>query len=304
MINNQEEATLKGVVGKLAREVENLIGKLDGVVTAQEKVDSSLKDIAQARRTGTPVQYMRAEVVEKTITEKLNTQLVASTVKVEVNDPVASIDKKTKDKISNLISATERLVESNKTIKTRRPLFNNTEGVSKYVLIVGVLMIVTSFITSFEVITWTNKKMLSFRDQAFFWGNRAYEAAVTLDEEDPGYTYHLVMSYFQDDEEKVKKYVEGLEARADIYRQIKAFLKQHVNTVDVRVLKWEKDGAEWWILYRHYDDQVERSVHIWPSGEAEETTEKAVRSLEAARMYSKRRIWTPITEKPSQNANK
>ena len=53
MIGQQEEATLKGVVSKLAKDIEQnnerlkaLEDKVDGVVAGQGNVNSSLQDIA------------------------------------------------------------------------------------------------------------------------------------------------------------------------------------------------------------------------------------------------------------------
>ena len=67
MIGQQEEAMLKSVVSKLAKDIEQnnerlkaLEEKVDGVIAGQGNVNSSLQDLANARRTGTPIQVMRA----------------------------------------------------------------------------------------------------------------------------------------------------------------------------------------------------------------------------------------------------
>lgn len=302
MIGQQEEATLKGAVLKLTKEVGELKEKVDNVVTAQGKVDSSLQDMATARRTGNPVQYMKAETVEKTIKDNLNSQLVSSTVNVNVKDPVASIGKQSKEKIDGLISAAGNLIESNKAIKPRRPLMNFNIYDGKKFLWYGLAIAGVCLIATIWVIIWANKKVNSIQEQAFYWGDRAYQAALLQDEERPGDAYHVALSHFTDEPDKVKKYVDMLEKEASRYQEIKTYLLsllRKIDTRDIRVISWELDHGEYWILYRFFDEETERSVHRWPDGKVEETTDKIVTDLASAQKYSKRKIWTVIQEAPA-----
>lgn len=302
MIGQQEEATLKGAVLKLTKDVEELKEKVDGIVTAQGKVDSSLQEFAEARRTGTPVQYMKAETVEKTIKDNLNSGLVNSTVKVDVKDPVATIGKQSKEKIDSLISAAGKLVESNKTIKPRKPLLNLTIHDGKKFLWYGLAVAGVCLIAGIWTIVWANKKVNSIKEQPFYWGDRAYQAAVLGDEEDPGESYHVIMSHFTEDSEKSKEIVEALEIRAKRYQEIKQYLLSFIgnkSSRDIRVLGWEIEKDEGWFLYRFFDEETERSVHVWPDKKVEETTDKIVTDLATAQKYSKRKIWTVIQEAPA-----
>ena len=307
MIGQQEEATLKGAVLKLTKEVGELKEKVDNVVTAQGKVDSSLQDMATARRTGNPVQYMKAETVEKTIKDNLNSQLVGSKVSVDVRN--ATIGKESKEKIDgllkstgSLITAAENLVESNKAIKPRKPLLNITIHDGKKAMWFGVGIAGLFLIGMIWAIVWANKKVNSNQEQAFYWGDRAYQAALLHDEERPGDAYHVALSHFTDEPDKVKKYVDMLEKEASRYQEIKTYLLsllREIDTRDIRVISWELDHGEYWILYRFFDEETERSVHRWPDGKVEETTDKIVTDLASAQKYSKRKIWTVIQEAPA-----
>lgn len=301
MIGQKEEETLKGAVLKLTKEVGELKEKVDNVVTAQGKVDSSLQDMATARRTGTPVQFMKAETVEKTIKDNLNSQLVGSTVNVNVKDPVASIGKQSKEKIDGLISAAGNLIESNKAIKPRRPLMNFNIYDGKKFLWYGLAVAGVCLIASIWVVIWAGKKVNSIQEQAFYWGDRAYQAALLQDEERPGDAYHMALSHFTDEPEKVKKYVDMIEKEAKEYQEIKQDLLSFIGKTDprdIRVLDWDIYHGEGWYLYRFFDEETERSVHVWPDGKVEETTDKIVTNLATAQKYSRRNIWTIIQDAP------
>lgn len=301
MIGPQEEATLKGAVLKLTKEVGELKEKVDGVVTAQGKVDSSLQEFATAKRTGTPVQFMKAETVEKTIKENLNSGLVNSTVTVNVNDPVATIGKQSKEKIDGLISAAGNLVESNKSIKPRRPLMNFNIYDGKKFLWIGLAVAGVCLIATIWAICWANKKVNSIQEQAFYWGDRAYQASVLRDEAHPGEDYHFVISHYAEEPDKVKELVDVMEKEAKRYQDIKNYLLsllREKDSRDIRVIAWELNKGEYWILYRFFDEETERSIHRWPDGKVEETTDKIVTDLASAQKYSKRKIWTTIQEAP------
>ena len=302
MIGAQEEATLKGAVLKLTKEVGELKEKVDGVVTAQGKVDTSLQEFATAKRTGTPVQFMKAEAVEKTIKDNLNSQLVNSTVTVNVNDPVATIGKQSKDKIDKLIFAAGDLVESNKSIKPRRPLMNFKIYDGKKFLGIGLVVAGVCLIAVLWAVIWANKKVNSIQEQAFYWGDRAYQAALLNDDEKPGDAYHKAVSHFSETPEKVKEYVDILEKNSSRYQEIKTYLLSLLrkkDTRDIRVIDWELDHGECWLLYRFFDEETERSIHRWSDGKVEETTDKIVTDLASAQKYSKRNIWTTIQEAPA-----
>lgn len=296
MVGNKEEASLKVVVSMLSDNVEKLNEKVDCVVTAQEKVDSSLQEFAMARRTGVPVQVMKAEIVEKTIKDNLNTGLVNSTVKVSVNDPVASIDNESKNRITKLISASEDLV---KTIKPRRPLMNFKIYDGKKFLWFGLAIAGVCLIATIWAICWAYKKVNSIQEQAFYWGDRAYQAALLNDDEKPGDAYHEAVSHFSETPNKVKEYVDILEKESSRYQEIKTYLLsllREKDTRDIRIIAWELDHGEYWILYRFFDEETERSIHKWPDGKVEETADRIVKDLVTAQKYAKRKIWTLIRE--------
>lgn len=311
MIGPQEEATLKGAVLKLTKEVGELNEKIDGVVTAQGKVDSSLQEFATAKRTGTPVQFMKAEIVEKTIKENLNSQLVGSTVNVNVNN--ATIGKESKEKIGGLIasadgliSAAGALVDSNKSIKPRRPLMNFIIYDGKKFLWYGIAIAGICLIATIWAIVWANKKVNSIQEQAFYWGDRAYQAALLRDLDRPGDEYHITVSHFAEYPGKVREYVDLLEKKANYYQELKTYLISLLrgkDTRDIRVLAWEIDRGEGWFLYRFFDEEIERSIHVWPNGKVEETTDKVVTDLASAQKYSKRKIWRTIKEYPPAQAD-
>lgn len=304
IINPKDAEALKIVVGSLVKKVDELARKVDEVVTAQGKVDTSLQEFKEAKKSGAPVQFMKAETVEKAIEDKLNSKLVVSKVSVDVRN--ATIGKESKEKIDglmkstgSLITAANKLVESIKAIKPRRPLLGLTiyDGEKTFWLGVGLAAL---FLTGmFVAIVWANMKVNFIQDQAFYWGNRAYQAALLIDDEDPGKTYHMIMSHFTEYPDKAKEVVDDLEKRAKRYEEIKHYLISLIedkDSRDIRVIKSEIDHGEGWFLYRFFDEETERSIHVWPDGRVEETTEKIVTDLASARKYSKRKIWRTIKE--------
>lgn len=304
MIGQQEEATLKGAVLKLTKEVGEIKEKMENIVTAQEKVDTSLQEFATAKKNGAPVQLMRSETVEKTIEDKLNSQLIGSKVSIDVRN--ATIGKDSKEKIhgliqsnKSLVTAAENLVKSNESIKPRKPFLNFTIKDGKKFLWIGLSVAGMCLIAAIWAIVWANKKVNSIQDTAFYWGDRAYQAALLKDSDKPGYEYHIAVSHFTEQPERVKEYVDMLEKEASEYQEIKNYLLpllQEKDSRDIRVIAWELDHGEYWILYRFFDEETERSIHRWPDGKVEETTDKIVTNLASAQKYSKRKIWTIIRE--------
>lgn len=306
IINPKEAETLRTVVGRVAKDMEDLTDKVGEVVSSQTKVESTLQDLATAKKTGAPVQYMEAAVVEKTIENKLNSQLVGSRVSVDVRN--ATIGKESKEKIDGLIDSTgdlikeaKNLVKSNKAIKPKKPLMNITIKDGKKAMWFGVGLAGLFLVGMIVSIVWANNKVNSIQEKDFYWANRAYQAALLGDEDHPGETYHVVMSHFTDEPEKSKRVVDALEKDAQRYQEIKQYLLSFIrkkDTRDIRVLAWEIDKGEGWFLYRFYDEETERSVHVWPDKKVEETTDKIVTDLASAQKYSKRKIWTEIQEAP------
>lgn len=295
MVNNQDETTLKSAVYNLCKTCEELTAKMDNVVTAQEKVNGSLREYAEAKRTGTPVQYMEEEQVEKIIERKLRSGLAASAIKVDVKDPVASIDARSSAKIESLICTTTLLLERVQNILPKRPLMNFTIQDGKKHFKAGVVIAGLFLLGMIWAYFWAAIKVNSFKNQDFFWAYRAYQAILS-DDDQPGNVYHSVMLDFKDEPEKAKASVELLENKAADYQKWKQYLLSFIGGKDIRVIKWETDYDEGWLLYRFYDEETERSVHVWPDGKIEETTNKIVTDLASAQKYSKRKIWTVIRE--------
>ena len=310
IINAKEAATLRTVVGSLAKKVDALSEKIDGVVTAQGKVDTSLQEMATARKTGTPVQYMKADVVQQTIEDKLNSQLVESKVTVDVKN--ATIGKESKEKIDglmkstgSLITAAENLVESNKAIKPRKPILNLTVEGNKKLFWIALGLSSFYALLALLVIILTNNKVATMQEDLqnlpSYWADRAYQAAVLRDFRNPGLEYQDTYTLFTDEPEKAKEHVEGLELNAKGYQEWKRYilsLIQEKDSRDIRVIDTEKKNGEVWCLYRFYDEETERSIHVWPNKKVEETTDKNVTDLASAQRYSKRNIWTVIREAP------
>lgn len=303
MINNQEENTLKVVVVNLVKEFEELKNemkkKMNDIHSSQGKVNASLQELTTARKTGAPVQYMKADVVQQAIKDNLNSQLVGSTINVKVNDPVASLGKQSQDKIDNLISTTEKLEESIKSIKPQKPLLNIIIHDGKKYLWFGVVLAVIFLIGMFSAIIWANKTVNANQDQAFYWAYRAYQAALSQDAELPGEVFHKVMSSFTKYPEMIKDCVISSEEGAEFYQMVKQDLFSIIrkkDSRDIRVLDWGMDNDELWYKYRFFDEEIVRFIHVWPDKKAEETTDKNVTDLASARKYSKRNIWTTLQD--------
>ena len=311
IINPKDAEALKIVVGSLVKKVDELARMVDEVVTAQGKVDTSLQEFKEAKKSGAPVQFMKAETVEKAIEDKLNSKLVVSKVSVDVRN--ATIGKESKEKIDGLMKSTEslitaanKLVESNKAIKPRKPLLNLTIYDGKKAMWFGVGIAGLFLIGMIWAIIWANKKVNSIQDQAFYWGDRAYQAALLRDLDRPGDEYHITVSHFAEYPGKVREYVDLLEKKANYYQEQKTYLislLREKDTRDIRVLDWEIDRGEGWFLYRFFDEEIERSIHVWPNGKVEETTDKIVTDLASAQKYSKRKIWRTIKESPPAQAD-
>ena len=301
MVNNQDETTLKSAVYNLCKTCEELTAKMDNVVTAQEKVDGSLREYAEAKRTGTPVQYMEEEQVEKIIERKLRSGLAASAIKVDVKDPVASIDAQSSAKIESLICTTTLLLKRVQNILPKRPLMNFTIQDGKKHFKAGLILTGLFLIGMIWAYFWANIKVNSFKNQDYFWAYRAYQAAILSDDDNPGNVYHSVMLDFKDEPEKVRTSVEMQENMAAEYQEWKRYLLYYLkkkDSRDIRVIKWEVENDEGWFRYRFYDEETERSVYAKSDGKIIETTNKIVTDLATAQKYSKKKIWTVIREAP------
>lgn len=306
MINNQEETTLKGVIVKLAREIKELKEKIEGIHASQEKIDASMHDVTAVNNNGTAVQYMEADVVEKTIKDNLNSQLVGSKVKVE-----ASIENKSQALITALIKCGKDLVFSAckmmagiEAVKPRKPLLKLDIHGDKKHFWAGVCFIALSIVVIVGVLIWAQLYKKSIEAQDYFWAHRAYQSALIMEEEEPGKAYHESMSNFGIDPEVEKSRIIALEKRSNSYHDCKRYILSQIGQMrDIRVLDWEIKGGEGWFLYRYYDEETERSIHVWPDRRVEETTDRIVTSLATAQKYSKRKIWTVIREAPSNVTN-
>ena len=186
IINPKDAEALKIVVGSLVKKVDELARKVDEVVTAQGKVDTSLQEFKEAKKSGAPVQFMKAETVEKAIEDKLNSKLVVSKVSVDVRN--ATIGKESKEKIDglmkstgSLITAANKLVESNKAIKPRRPLLGLTiyDGEKTFWLGVGLaalfltmaalaVLLLDRAVVAGNLFTWNSLDTYAW--QAFYTG--------------------------------------------------------------------------------------------------------------------------------------
>lgn len=290
MINNKEEETFKSVLGKLVDDIEELSSKVDGIEKAQTEVDKSLKDYAEAKRTGTPVNFMRKETVEQTIKN--------------IKLPAASIERETKFKIDNLVEVANDLCDKVTAIKPRRPLINITIASGKRYLWMGVGVAIISIIVMVMSRAHYDNLIREFQDQACYWGDRAYQAALLNDKEQPGEAYHMIMLHFTDEPEKSKKVVDILEKEAERYQEWKQYIFSFIgqkDSRDIRLLAWEVRHGEGWFLYRFYDEETERSIHIWADGRAEETTDKIVTDLASAQKYSHRNIWETVKEPDTES---
>lgn len=306
MINNQEETTLKGVIVKLAREISELKEKIEGIHTSQEKIETSMHDVTTVDNSGTAVQYMEADVVEKTIKENLNTQLVGSKVKVE-----AAIEDQSKELISMLVECGKNLVymvinmmDSIEVLRPRKPLLKlDIHGDKKHFL-VGFCLTALSIVVVAVVLIWAQLYRDSIEEQDYFWAHRAYQAALLMENEEPGILYDQAMSDLKKEPEATKQRIVALEKRSGTYHDHKQYLLSLIGqTRDIRVIDWEIYGGEGWFLYRYYDEETERSIHVWQDRKVEETTDKIVTNLATAQKYSKRKIWTVIKEAPTDVTN-
>ena len=283
MINNKEEETFKSVLNKLANDIEGLSAKVERVEKAQTEVDKSLQDFKEAKSKKTPIKLMQKETVEQTLKS--------------ITLPKASIGSDAKAKIDSLIYEVHDLCRNLATIKTRRPFIKITIYNGKRYLWIGAVMALISIFAMALTRTRYDNQIEAFQQQACFLGDRAYQAAILLDEDNPGIAYHEAISLFNEEPDKVSDYVFSKEKSADQYQKWKRFLLTVLcekDSRDIRLIRWERNGDEWWIRYRFYDEETERSIRIWADGRAEETTDKIVTDLASAQKYSKRNIWETV----------
>lgn len=299
MINNLEEETFKTVLSELCVSTANLSEKMEALAADMDDVKGQLKDLKRADTHEIPVSVMKADDVAKAVKNNLTSSLVNSTLKVESNVK-ASLDPHTVSRINAIIQSADRQSSELEGFKPRRPLVRvNIAGkpfwlASLSVLVIGIFVALGSLI-------WANNEVASLeetlKEQPSYWAERAYRGLVTLGRGNPARAYDYVMSHYHEDPMMIQKDVEKIEADVEAHLRVKRLVLEYADAEDVRILDWESDNGEWWILYRYYDEEKERSMHIWPSGLVEETVDKIVRSLEAARKYSKRRIWTELSRK-------
>lgn len=296
MIGQQEEATLKGAVLNLAKGVAELKEMVNSIANAQEEVDSSLQELARAKKTEIPIQVMDLETVEETVEETVRNTLKFVLDKLTFS---VSLNDKNIARINNFLTAAEDLVESNKSIRPRRSLMNINIRDGKFFFWIGLAVAGVGLSVATLVFLKCSMIVESIKDQPIYWGDRAYQAARLLDEGRPGDTYHMVVSNLSNEPDKMKEYVNALETESVIYQEIKTALRSLLGKKDkrdIRIINWEVDKGEYWILYRFFDEEIERSVHCWPDGKVEETTDTIVKDLATAQKYSTRKIWTVIQE--------
>lgn len=302
MITQKEEETLKGAVGLLINKVDEMGERMENIVNAQEKVDKSLQEFRDAKRQGHPITLMKEEDAKKSIKDNLNTQLITQTVKFDV--PVATIGMQSKEAISGLIKATSELVESNKTIKPRKPLLKLRVEGSKRLFKASIIMLVIALLVMEFAVLWADHRIEKMKNQPPFWGDRAYQAALILNKDKPGEYYHRAIALYSMDQTQGKEYVIDLETEADDYKKVRKYvqdLMRERDSRDFRVINWQVRDGEAWIQYRFYDEETVRSIHVWGDKKAEETTSILVTDLESAQKYSKRKIWTVLLEAPTQS---
>ncbi len=281
-----------GILKKLIEEISGLKeeneardSKIDTIAEGQFKVESALKEYTSAKRTGAPVQFMNKETVREAIHGFMGGLPV----------PCAKLEESSKKAINSLVASNQSLVESNMTIRPRKPLITIPiyEG-NKFVWLA-----LTCLVALVGTIIWATCKVNAIKNKAFYWADRAYQAAVIIDKDHPGLEYEETYNLFTEDAETAKKDVESFENEARRYQNWKQYLLSVIgekDSRDIRILDWESINGEAWILYRFFDEDVERSVHVWPDGKAEETTDRIVKDLASARTYSKRKIWTVLRD--------
>ena len=245
---------------------------------------------------------MDAGTVEKTIKDNLNSGLVNSTVNVK--NPVATIGRQSQERIDGLITAAENLVGS---VKPRRPLLNLTINEGKTIFWFGIGLSTFYMLLTVVTIILANKTVKAMQEDLqnlpSYWADRAYQAAALRDYRNPGIEYQRIYSLFMEDPENAKEEVESLESGSKRYQQCKNYiisLIQEKDPRDILVLDWGKNNGEKWCIYRFFDEETDRFLHVWPDGKVEETTDNAVTDLYSAHRYSKRKIWTVIREAPTE----
>ena len=299
MINNVEEETIKTILSELCVSTGNLTEKLEALATAMDEVKGQLRDLKKTDTHEIPVSVMKADDVAKAVKNNLTSSLVNSTLRVDSNVK-ASLDSYTVSRINAVIQSADRVSSEMEGLKPRRPLVGvNLAGKPFWWVCLSCLLVGMS--VAIGTVIWACNTVASLeeaqKEQPSYWAERAYRGLVTLSRGDPARAYDYVMSHYHEDPMMIQKDVEKIEADVEAQLRIKRLVLEYADAEDVRILDWESDNGEWWILYRYYDEEKERSMHIWPSGLVEETFDKIVRNLEAARKYSKRRIWTELSRK-------
>lgn len=303
MINNIEEATFKTILSELLVSMNMLEEKVEQLAAGQETVTTALRELKEAKQQRIPVSVMKTEDVVRTVKTNLDSGLVNSKVRVE-SHATASIDQYTMSRINSVVRSADRLASEVERIQPKKPLMSvNLAGKPFWWVCLSCLLVGIS--VAIGAVIWANDTVASIektlKEQPSYWAERAYRALVTLGRGDPAGVYDYVMSHYPEDPMMIQKDVQKIEADAESLLRVKRLVLEYADAGDVRILNWESDNGEWWILYRYYNEEKERSMHIWPSGQVEETYDKVVSDLETARKYSKRKIWTLLAPKPEHD---
>lgn len=294
MINSKDEEVIKTVVLKINKAVEFIKDNMPAanleeyiateLTSFQETVTAALRTLEKTKSSETPLQVMKAEDVQQSVEEVLNSKINIPPKK-DVN--VTTLDSYSVQMLKGLKSSMSDLKLEIQNLKSLRP--------SKFLKFFSVLCFVAAIVS----ITWANRKVNTYQNQAMFWGNRAFNAAVLSDHDEPTRMYYIAAANYAEEPERVKQFVEMIEKDATEVQKIKKYLLSFMaekHPWDISINRWECEGREYIIFYRLCDD-VEaklRAIHICPDGKVEETTDERVTDLKSARKYSKMKIWKTI----------
>lgn len=309
MGENKQLSALKTVLAGIATQIsenkeeqgkalEDLRDNMFGCKNELQVLTRELKDLKSSKETGAPIQVMKVETAKDAIRDAMSNVIL----------PPAEIGRSDRDRINRVIALAESKSENTKPLLIKKAWPKVTISNGKTYFWIGVIFIALSTIISLESIMKTDNMISRMKDQAFYWGDRAYHAAILRDESNPGKEYHKTFLRYNEEPEEVKRYVEQKEIEAQKYQEYKKYIlyiNSQRDSRDIRIIDYEaNEKSEHWILYRFYDEEKERSVLVSPNKTVKETTSKLVTDLSSALKYSKRDIlWTTLREASEKKQN-
>ena len=136
------------------------------------------------------------------------------------------------------------------------------------------------------------------KNSAEAYAERAYNAAVECDYENPGNYYFWVRKKWDDEKENMKRSVERWEDYAKFHKSIKKALAPFYEGKDIIVDATDYEGKDILAFWHFKDEDPDYIVHFWPNGKIDVADAKkiTVTSLKDAHRMSKHKAWSTLQE--------